>query len=92
MLYHLLTTLSRLHDDDNRDVEAELKASTTVLHDLCLLLLEYYGTHLAQPRRDLFQKAIGRLVTPADQSVGSLTTGGRLCDGVCETTESYEEA
>ena len=37
------------------------------------MLLEYYGKHIVQPRRDIFEKATGLRVTPGDQSSGFLT-------------------
>ena len=73
VLYHRLASLSRPHDVDNMGVKLELEALTSAACYLCLMLLEYYGKHLAQPRRDLFEKAAtSLLVTLSDQYAGSV--------------------
>ena len=56
------------------DAEAEFKQLHTVSHDLCTMLFEYYGKHITLPRRELFEKATGLRVTPADQSQGFRTS------------------
>ena len=73
VLYHMLDTVSRPFEVDNWDAEAEFNVLHRVSHDLCTMLLEYYGKHIVQPRRDIFEKATGLRVTPGDQSSGFLT-------------------
>ena len=41
--------------------------------DLCIMLLELFGKHIAQPRRDLYEKATGLPVNPGKPSHGFLT-------------------
>ena len=57
---------------DNWDAAAAVSCFYNVFHDMCTLLLEYYGKHISKPRGDLFEKATGLRVTPADQSSASL--------------------
>ena len=44
-----------------------------MVEDLCMMLLEYFGKHIAQPRRELYKKVTGLPVNPGKPSRGFLT-------------------
>ena len=74
VLYHTLAHLIRLHDVEKVSFSEHLHSLTLQSRDLCFMLLECYSKHLSQPRRDLFEKATGLMITPVEQSTGFLTT------------------
>ena len=43
-----------------------------MVEDLCMMLLEYFGKHIAQPRRELYEKVTGLPVNPGKTSHGWL--------------------
>ena len=76
VLYHLLHLLSDGFDPNNCDDDEYINhwdELEFVSEDLAKMLLEYYGKHIAGPRRDLFEKVTGLPVNPGKASQGFLT-------------------
>ena len=76
VLYHVLTWQSNSFDADDCTYEQYVDHFDELdyrVEDLCSMLLEFYGKHIAQPRRDLFEKATGLPVNPGKPSHGFLT-------------------
>ena len=65
MLQVLLhTALQTLREPDvNLSAETLLSEVQNSAFDLCQILFEFFGKNIVQPRRDLFQKATGLLVS-----------------------------
>ena len=76
VLYHVLEFQSSEFDADHCSTEQYINHMDELdymVEDLCSMLLEYYGKHIAQPRRDLCEKATGLPVNPGKSTAGFLT-------------------
>ena len=56
VLFHTAVEASRTRDT-NLFAAQLLKECHQSIEDLCTMLLEHFGKHIVQPRRDLFEKA-----------------------------------
>ena len=67
VLYHVLHLQSDRFDPINcSDDEyiGHMDQLDFMVEDLCMMLLEYFGKHIAQPRRELYEKVTGLPVNP----------------------------
>ena len=76
VLYHVLHLQSDGFDPSNcSDDEyiGHMDQLDFMVEDLCMMLLEYFGKHIAQPRCELYEKVTGLPVNPGKTSHGFLT-------------------
>ena len=76
VLYHVLHFQSNGFDADNcSDDEyiGHMDELDSMVEDLCKMLLEYFGKHIAKPRRELYERVEGLPVNPGKPSHGFLT-------------------